>query len=61
MPVSYKQMANQPSPVDLPQLWDKLGLSLNGRQVVFNDHALDAAIRETITSPHGGVFRKQRD
>jgi hypothetical protein len=49
----YRQMSDKPSPVDLPELWDKLGLSLKGGQVVFNDQAVDAGIRKTITSPRG--------
>jgi hypothetical protein len=46
----YQQMANQPAPVDLAQLWNKLGLSLNGGRVAYNDRAVDAAIRQSITS-----------
>src|SRR5260370_41870784 len=47
----YQQMGDKPAPVDLTQLWNKLGLSLNGGHVVFNDQAADAAIRLAITSP----------
>jgi hypothetical protein len=47
----YQQMANQPSPVDLDKLWNKLGLSLSNRQVAFNNQAADADIRQSITSP----------
>lgn len=47
----YRQMRDKPAPVDLDQLWRKLGLSLNGGHVVFNDQAADAAIRQAITSP----------
>lgn len=46
----YRQMGNSPAPVDLLQLWKKLGLTLNGGHVVFNDQAEDAAIRKAITS-----------
>lgn len=47
----YHQMADKASPVDLPQLWQRLGLSLQGGNVVMNDKAPDAAIRCAITSP----------
>jgi hypothetical protein len=46
----YRQMANQPSPVDLAQLWSKLGMALKDGKVVFNDKAVDAAIRIAITA-----------
>jgi hypothetical protein len=48
----YQQMADQPSPVDLPQLWSKMGMALQDGKVVFNDKAVDAAIRIAITAPH---------
>lgn len=47
----YQQMANLPAPVDLAQMWDKLGLALRDGKVVFNDKAADAAIRIAITAP----------
>jgi hypothetical protein len=47
----YKQMADKPNPVDLQQLWQKLGLSLNNGAVTTNDNAPEAAIRKAITSP----------
>jgi hypothetical protein len=47
----YQQMGDKPAAVDLTRLWNKLGLSLNGGHVVFNDQAVDAAIRLAITSP----------
>jgi hypothetical protein len=54
----YRQMGNNPVEVDLPQLWIKLGLSLNNdRQVVFNDAAQDAVIRSTITLPRSDARR----
>jgi hypothetical protein len=48
----YQKMANQPAPVDLAQMWDKLGMGLKDGKVVFNDKASDAAIRIAITAPH---------
>ncbi len=46
----YRQMGDKPDPINLSQLWSKLGLSLDAGHVVFNDHAVDAAIRRSITS-----------
>jgi hypothetical protein len=45
----YQKMANQPAPVDLAQMWGKLGMALQDGKVVFNDKASDAAIRIAIT------------
>lgn len=47
----YHQMADKASPVDLQQLWQKLGLSLQGGKVVMDDKAPEAGIRQAITSP----------
>lgn len=47
----YKQMADKPDPVDLQQLWQKLGLSLNNGAATTTDSAPEAAIRKAITSP----------
>jgi hypothetical protein len=46
----YKQMADKPSPVDLEQLWKKLGLSVKNGSVITNNSAPEAAIREAITA-----------
>ena len=46
----YRQMHNKPHPADLPALWKKLGVSLNGTQVVYDDKAPDAKIRKAITT-----------
>src|SRR5262249_26228304 len=48
----YAQMKDKPSPVDLDQLWNKLGIK-RGEDggVIFNDKAVDAAIRRAITAP----------
>lgn len=46
----YRQMSNKAVPVDLDQLWAKLGLALNGGQVQFNDKSVDAPIRHAITA-----------
>jgi len=47
----YHQMRDKPSPVDLDQLWDKLGVHPTDAGIVFNDHAAGAAIRRAITNP----------
>ncbi len=47
----YAQWKDKPVPVDLPALWKKLGVSLQGDKVVYDDSAPDAAIRRAITTP----------
>ena len=48
----YKQMGNAPyEPIDLGQLWKRLGIRDEGGKIEFNDHAPLANIREAITSP----------
>jgi hypothetical protein len=46
----YDQMRDKPSSPDLPALWKKLGVSLNGTQVIYDDKAPDAKIRKAITT-----------
>ncbi len=49
----YKKMGQSASaPTDLDSLWNRLGISLQNGEVVFNDHAPLAPIREAITTPH---------
>ena len=49
----YSQMSDAPAPVDLTQLWNQLGLALDGDgRVVVNEQAADAAILAAITAPH---------
>ena len=47
----YAQWKDKPVQVDLPALWKKLGVSLQGEKVVYDDSAPDAAIRKAITTP----------
>jgi len=47
----YDQMANQPVHVDLPALWQQLGIVRHGVVTTFDDHAPLAAIRQAITTP----------
>jgi len=46
----YREMCDKPAPVDLDQLWRKLGLSLQNRVVSFDDKAPEANIRQAITA-----------
>jgi hypothetical protein len=46
----YARMANEPSPVDLDDLWRRLGVVAMGDSVRFDDTAPDAAIRRAITA-----------
>jgi len=48
----YKEMRDKPAPVDLGNLWQKLGVALNNGEVIFNDNADDAPIRKAIVSLH---------
>lgn len=47
----YQEIRDKPDPIDLNQLWQKLGVPLKDGEVVFNDNAVDAAIRRAIVSP----------
>jgi hypothetical protein len=49
----YREMRDKPSPVDLDQLWSKLGVALKSDTVSFDDKAPGAAIRRSITLPAG--------
>jgi hypothetical protein len=46
----YDQMKATPVPVDLPHLWQRLGIELRGDSVVFDDSAALAPIRRAITA-----------
>jgi hypothetical protein len=46
----YAQMGKSPSPVDLDQLWQRLGIHNQQGQISFDDHAPLAAIRKKITA-----------
>ena len=50
----YAQMRATPVRVDLPELWQKLGIALRGRDVVFDDQAALAAVRRAITARKTG-------
>jgi len=48
----YDCLKDTPRTIDLTGLWRDLGISMAGRQVRFNDDALLANVRKTITRPH---------
>ncbi len=47
----YDEMKDRPVSPDLDALWRRLGVTLKGDSVVFNDEAELAAIRRAITAP----------
>lgn len=47
----YREMRDKPAPVDLDQLWKKLGLSLKDGSVHFDDKAPEANIRKAMAVP----------
>ncbi|HEX3587147.1 MAG TPA: hypothetical protein VH024_14190, partial [Candidatus Angelobacter sp.] len=46
----YQAMRDKPAPVDLDQLWTKLGITMKDGAVTFDDKAPEANIRRAITS-----------
>ena len=40
----------QSPPIDLDAIWKKLGVSLHGRDVIFDDSAPEAEIRKSMTA-----------
>jgi hypothetical protein len=51
----YRQMRDKPAPVDLDQLWKKLGVSVKEAAIQFNDKAPEANIRRAITTPQSSA------
>ena len=47
----YQSMRDKPAPVDLDQLWTKLGIQMKDGSVAFNDKAPESNIRKAITAP----------
>jgi hypothetical protein len=47
----YDRMKAAPAPVDLPDLWRRLGVVTRGAAVTFDDRAPLAAVRRAITAP----------
>ena len=50
----YERMKDEPSPVDLAALWQRLGVRLERESVVFDDRAPLAALRRAMTAPLPG-------
>ena len=46
----YNEMRDKPAPVDLDQLWKKLGIAMKDGAVTFDDKAPEANIRKAITA-----------
>jgi hypothetical protein len=46
----YLETRDKPAPVDLDQLWQKLGIAMKDGSVTYNDKAPEAAIRKAITT-----------
>ena len=46
----YNETRDKPAPVNLGELWQKLGLDLKDGKLSFNDAAPEAAIRKAITA-----------
>jgi hypothetical protein len=55
----YQSMRDKPAPVDLDQLWAKLGITMKDGAVAFNDKAPESNIRRAITAspPSVTAFR----
>lgn len=51
----YDRMKAAPVAVDLPRLWKRLGVGLDGREIAFDDHAPLASVRRAITARHDDV------
>jgi hypothetical protein len=51
----YNQMRDKPAPVDLDQLWTKLGIQMKDGSVAFDDKAPEANIRRAITTPQSSA------
>ena len=47
----YSEMRDKPDPVDLDQLWKKLGIAMKDGNVAFDDKAPESNIRKAITAP----------
>ena len=47
----YDEMGRQPVQVDLPALWQQLGVMHHGNVTTFDDHAPLASVRQAITAP----------
>ena len=55
----YQAMRDKPAPVDLEQLWTKLGIAVKDGAVAFNDKAPEASIRKAITAPPSSITARR--
>jgi hypothetical protein len=56
----YNEMRDKPAPVDLDQLWTKLGIAMKDGAVTFDDKAPEANIRKAITAPLASASASRR-
>ncbi|HEY2390792.1 MAG TPA: hypothetical protein VGK22_06435 [Candidatus Angelobacter sp.] len=56
----YREMRDKPAPVDLDQLWQKLGIEMKNGAVTFNDKAPEAGIRKAITTARTPAMSARR-
>jgi hypothetical protein len=56
----YQAMRDKPAPVDLDQLWSKLGIQMKDGSVAFDDKAPESNIRRAITAPLTSVAASRR-
>ena len=56
----YQAMRDKPAPVDLDQLWTRLGIAMKNGDVAFDDKAPEAGIRKAITAPPASVTASRR-
>jgi predicted metalloprotease with PDZ domain len=56
----YQAMRDKPAPVDLDQLWTRLGIQMKDGAVAFDDKAPESNIRRAITAPATSVTASRR-
>jgi hypothetical protein len=56
----YNEMRDKPAPVDLEQLWKKLGIAMKDAKITFDDKAPQANIRKAITAPSAAATALRR-
>jgi hypothetical protein len=55
----YNEMRDKPAPVDLDQIWKKLGIAMKDGAVTFDDKAPEANIRKAITAPSSSASARR--
>jgi len=56
----YNEMRDKPAPIDLDQIWKKLGIAMKDGAVTFDDKAPEANIRKAITAPLASATASRR-